>query len=380
MTPAITTTPKVMNAEALNFLASLPGPFITAVVPDRHPGAPEGSRRAIIQNLVKAAAGQLGATPFADQAADLLAPIAKLAQDPAITAGGPALAIFRSPDRTVMFRAIGHLQKLVIASHPYLTPFLSYALVPNDFFVLGLGTKHLRLFRYTHDECAEMDLPAGVPANMEEAGPARRGDQNLENHSPVGSNAGSLNAVRFGTGSDREDAGERLERYFGLVDRGLKAVLAGKPLLLLGVHEEINAYRRAAKYEHLLAASVDGSPEYLSVAQVEVRARQAARADYEQRADAVLAEFHDMKERFRALKDVRAILGAAAQGRVHRLCVRQDTQFAEAGEPGVGGIGFANQDLLNAAVVETLRTNGEVFELTQDRLPAAEPLAAILRY
>jgi hypothetical protein len=38
------------------------------------------------------------------------------------------------------------------------------------------------------------------------------------------------------------------------------------------------------------------------------------------------------------------------------------------------------QDLANAAVVETLRAGGEVFMVPQDKMPAADPIAAILRY
>lgn len=181
--------------------------------------------------------------------------------------------------------------------------------------------------------------------------------------------------MRFGTMSDREAAGDRLHQFFGVVDHGLKPLLAGKPLLLLGVHEEIHAYKRAAKNGHLLGAGIDGSAEFLSAAQVAALAREAAVADYERRAAAVLAEFREMKERARTLKDPLAILRAAAQGRVHRLCVRKETQFVASLEAGV-----PKQDLLNAAAVETLRTGGEVLELGQDRMAATEPMAAILRY
>ena len=83
----------------------------------------------------------------------------------------------------------------------------------------------------------------------------------------------------------------------------------------------------------------------------------------------------EFKERVRTSKDVRAVLRAAAQGRVHRLCVRKDTQFIADLESG-----SAKQDLVNAAAVETLHTGGEVFEVGQDRLGEAEPVAAILRY
>ena len=71
-----------------------------------------------------------------------------------------------------------------------------------------------------------------------------------------------------------------------------------------------------------------------------------------------------MPDRSRTLSEVSAIVRTAEQGRVHRLCVRSDL------EPG--------DDLINDAVVETLRAGGDVFVLPREKMSA--PLAAILRY
>jgi hypothetical protein len=77
-----------------------------------------------------------------------------------------------------------------------------------------------------------------------------------------------------------------------------------------------------------------------------------------------------MPDRARTLADVPAVARAAGEGRVHRLCVCTGAEVA----------GPDGEDLINAAVVETLRTGGEVFMLPQDKMALADPLAAILRY
>jgi len=318
----------------------------------------------VIQRLLKTARERLAASLFADRAPDLLAPFEELAAGPAFSAGGAGIAIFGSPNSIVSYRVPESAEKLVIGTHAYLLPFLAEAYLANDVFILGLSTKQLRLFHYSHGECFELDLPEGVPTSLEDAGRPDRTDLNRENRSSVGSSTGNLHAMSFGTLTDREAAGEHLRHFFGLADRGLKSTLAGTPLLLMGVHEEIQAYRRTAHYNHLLPTAVDGGPDFVTAAQVGALARKAARADYDLRADAVLAEFREMKERSRTLAGLDAVLQAATQGRIHLLCVRRDTE----------------QDLLNAAVVETLRTGGEVYELAQDRMAATEPAAAILRY
>lgn len=139
--------------------------------------------------------------------------------------------------------------------------------------------------------------------------------------------------------------------------------------MLMGVREEIAAYQRIAGNGTQVLAGEPGNIEFLSLTEIGARARQTARAAYFERGEQVLAELREMPNRRHVATDAREVLRAATQGRVHRLCVRAETEFNTDGE-----------DLVNAAIAETLRTSGEVFVLPQDRLPAQEPLAAILRY
>jgi hypothetical protein len=108
----------------------------------------------------------------------------------------------------------------------------------------------------------------------------------------------------------------------------------------------------------------------LTLPDIAARAGGACRKEYQLVAERVLAEYLEMSDRRRTLADVPTVLPAAAAGRVHRLCVRI----------GAESKGSDGEDQINAAVVETLRNGGEVFMLPQDKMPAAHPLAAILRY
>jgi len=259
---------------------------------------------------------------------------------------------------------------MVIADHFYLTPFVSSAFAPHEFFVLGLSMKHLRLFRYVNGECYELPLPAAVPPSLDAAGGFDKPDHQLENRSASGPSTGAMKGVRVGTLSDREAFPEYLHHFFGIVDRGLKPTLDGKPLLLMGVHEEVAAYRRAAKHPHILTPDCLGNTEFLTTSNVAVCAADACRKHYQLLAERVLAEYREMPDRSRTLADVPAVVRAAAEGRVHRLCVRTGSEVA----------GPSGEDLVNTAVVETLRAGGEAFMLPQDKMTAAQPLAAILRY
>ncbi len=148
----------------MKFLAGCQGPCITIVVPPHHPGAQEGSRKALVHALVRTAGEQMKGGELADKAGELLAPLEEIAQESGVEAGGAGFAIFRSPEYTARYYLPdGPVEKLVIAGHFYLTPFVADAFAPHEFFVLGLSTKQLRLFRYVNGECKELPLPAAVP-------------------------------------------------------------------------------------------------------------------------------------------------------------------------------------------------------------------------
>ena len=354
----------------MKFLAGCHGPCITIVVPAHHPGAQEGSRRALVHSLARTAGEQMTQGKFAARAGDLLAPLEAIAQESGVEAGGAGFAIFRSPEYTARYYLPNlPVERLVIADHFHLTPFVSGAFAPQEFFVLGLSKKHLRLFRYVNGECHEVPLPVRVPPSLEAAGGFDQPDHVL-NRAPAGSSTGAKRAVQFGTSTDRETVPEYLLHFFGVVDRELNPTLDGKPLLLMGVHEEVAAYRRAAKralHSHVRRSGQYGFSDDLGCRRV---GRGGMPRTLSTAGGTGSAEYQEMTDRGRTLADVPAVRQTAGEGRVHRLCVRSDTEIA----------GPDGEDLVNAAVAETLRNGGEVFMLPQDKLPAAHPLAAILRY
>jgi hypothetical protein len=374
-TSTLSATSGILDSHAIKFLAGCQGPCITIVVPPHHPGAQEGSRKALVHALVRTAGEQLNRGKLAGRAAALLAPLEEIAQESGVEAGGAGFAIFRSPEYTARYylpdtSGKNPVEKLVIADHFYLTPFVTDAVALHEFFILGLSTKQLRLFRYVNGECKELPLPSAVPPSLDAAGGFDKPDHDLETRSASGKSTGTMGGVRVGTLSDREKFPEYLHHFFEIVDRGLKPALDGKPLLLMGVHEEVVAYRRTAKHAHILSADCLGSVDVLTLPDVAARAAEACRKHHQLMGERVLADYQEMPDRGRTLAEVPAVVRAAGEGRVHRLCVRIGTEVA----------GPEGEELINAAVAGTLSAGGEVFMLPQDKMPAALSLAAILRY
>jgi len=375
MSPTLEIRNTLFTTAKLNEIARQDGPCITLLIPDRHPGSQEGSRAVLVRGMARSVA-EMVATQQLDPA--IIQPIEDFASKMEEDKGGPGIALFRSPNYFNVVTAPGIAKgSVTLSRHFHLAPLVMSVSVPQDFYVLGLNRKNLFLYRYSHQNVEKVDFPAQIPSNMEAALAFDQPDHRLENSSAAGRSTGAMTSVRFGTLSDREAAREYLQHYFEVVNRGLKQWLPGTPLLLAGVHEEVATFRRVARNEGLLHPEIQGNIEFLSITDMAERAREAAVAHYRWLGEAVLAKFREMPDRRRTRSTARAVLNAASAGRVHQLCVAEGADVR--GSLKSQG-GFENEDLVNAAVVETLRNGGEVFMLPEATMAEAAPLAAILRF
>ena len=77
------------------------------------------------------------------------------------------------------------------------------------------------------------------------------------------------------------------------------------------------------------------------------------------------------------------MLEAAREGRIHKLLLENNVEHE-----GLLGPSFpvdsarveGEQDLINAAAVETIRGHGAVYIIDQGELGGSSPIAAVLRY
>ena len=373
MSPTLGTKEAPLTAAALREIASQEGPAITLLIPDHRPGAQEASRPAMVRGLMRSVAEQAAAQGW--NSAELLQPVVEYAAALMIDAGGPGVALFRSPTFFTTLRVPGIKEaSATLGRYFHLSSLVAPASVPHDFYILALNRKNLRLYRYSDRRCESVDLPASVPPSMEASLDMDWPGHSLQNRSSAGNSSGSMRAVQFGTSSERESAGEHLHHFFQLVDRGLTGLLHETPLLLAGVHEEVAAYRRAAQSTHILGPEIHGNIDFLTAAEIAERASAAALAHYYQLGGAVLEKFQEMPDRLRTLSTVPDALDAAVAGRVHQLCVVE-------GHLVSGSVNGAGQeDLVNATIVETLRHGGEIFMLPSAIMPEGISVAAILRF
>jgi hypothetical protein len=236
--------------------------------------------------------------------------------------------------------------------------------------------------------CEEVMLPHTVPANMEAAEGVDHPDHHVQNRASIGGNAGKMNSMRFGTVSDYDSEAEQLNHFFAMVAKGLRDVVKDLPAFLVATRPDTLAYRRAAHNTNLFEDELHENPAHCRPAQVEAKAREAAVHELRRKAESAIKALPEIREK--VVGDPVAIYRAACAGRARQLFVAEGAHMTAkgarimgihevAGTRPVEGV-HDDDDILNAAAAETLRTGGTVFVLPGDALPMGGSIAAVLRY
>jgi hypothetical protein len=243
-----------------------------------------------------------------------------------------------------------------------LRPLLAAVSREQRFHLLAVSQGRVRLFASTMFRAAEVKLPVSVPASLRDWLNMRQPDHVLDNRSPGGPSTGSMKGVLFGTSTDREKRDEYLKHFFQEIDRGVHAALRDDdaPLVLAGLQEELAAYRRVSTYPHLFKKEVLGSPDRLSMQELQERAADLVSQSPSDALRNVLAELG----RRPSSQDVREISRVASEGRIDDLLIADD----------------AEDERLDLAVVETLRHGGRVFGVRPDEMPENARAVAALRH
>jgi hypothetical protein len=377
--PARAVATEMLRWNDLKPLCESPGPCITITLPTFHHGARalpyatqlKASARTAHEELL------LKQTPLEELEA-LMDPIVELQEDPEMSVGGRGMVIFRSPTVFRRFYLLGPVgARTVVGRYFHLVPFLDPLRTDREFYILGLNQKHIRLLHYLDGDCEEVQLPAAVPKNVEEAGAFDSPDHMLRNRSAAGKSSGSMSGVVFGTGSEREKGNERLHHFFSLVDKGLSGTLKGKPLMLSGARYEVANYRRAAAYPHLSPGDLEGDLHTLSVQEIAHLAYQSARMQSASKAEEPLQQLREWGGTKRISRDIRQIVRAAEEGRIAKLFLAAGAEFGATLEALESE---SPEDLLNAAAVLSIRNGAEMFMLPAETMGPEAPIAALFRY
>lgn len=374
-----TTESEVLTSAGLRRLAAATHPCITLVLPLNGISDP----RIRLKDAIRSLESQV-------EEKSMLASVSGLAERDEVARGSKgALVILRSPEVFEHFITDQNVPEIVEAGeHFNIRPILAIAEKQKLFYILALSQKHVRVLRCSQKDSEDVALPSGTPASLDDSKQTSKPDHDLENRSSGGPSMGSMKGVMFGTSSGKEDKDEYLLHFIMEVEKGVHTLLkdSGAPLVVVAVEHELAVYKRVNTYPHLIDPGVHGAPDGLKGGEMHKRALELLQASTPEPVRKILDGFDKHVGTGHASTHAQEIVKAAHEGRVSHLLFQENAQY-------MGNFDEIRQkvkrhddaieqkhDLINAAVVETLRHGGDVYVLSGDKMPKGVPLAAMLRY
>ena len=300
--------------------------------------------------------------------------------------GSRGLAVFCSQSRTeVLHLPISVDELLVVGRHFHVTPLLQYE-SDGSFAVLTLGKNHCRLFRGDRWTLRPVDV-SGLPASEKDSAPPADHQRTAEQHGGVRQGA-TRQTVFTGQGGASDHAKPEMLAYCREIDRAVCGLLghSGEPLVLAAVRHLVPIYREANHYSGLETASIDGSPDLESTHELHRRAWDIVASGFAQRDQKVLAACAQTAGRNPAGGGLHEILAAAHEGRIETLLVEPGAEHWGTFDPATLQCRLSDphtpgaEDLLNLAVIETLRHGGRVAAAELRPAGIHEPAAAVFKF
>ncbi|MDQ2946011.1 MAG: hypothetical protein M3Y27_08730 [Acidobacteriota bacterium] len=380
-----------LSLNEIKGLASTAGPCLSILLPlDTAPD--KSAQNAIrIKHAIKTAQSLLAQkTVDAEHTRLMLTAIEELAQETNEWSDGhTGLAIFRSPDVFEAFRVPRELPESVsVGNHFNIVPLLPMLNADQAFYILALSQRHIRLLRCTGHSSEEVALPDSIPKTLWEDKQTDQPDHDQSNMSSGGPSTGSMRGVISSTNTDREDRGEYLMHFYKHVDKGIAELLKkeGAPLVIAGVDYETALYRRENSYPHLVEEPVHGAADGLKGGELHKRALEAVQPYFEGPVTQALARYEKQAGSERASTTVKEIVKGAFDGRVSELILAEGAQYMGNFDQATDSVQGhkkplpGDEDLLNAAAVQTVLHAGQVFVVSPKRVPNGAPAIAVFRW
>jgi len=293
------------------------------------------------------------------------------------------LAVFVGPGVEVYYRLPRTVPEDVFVGDTFYTrPLMNFLRINRRFYVLALSKRKVMLFAGDPFGLQPAGM-SGVPANIEEALGDEVTQDSLRFHS---GGTGRAGAVFTGQGAGEDDERQDLERYFRVVDRSLRRLLAGEtaPVLLATVVKHHSIYRSVSRLPNLAEASLTGNFDTATAEQIYAAARPVILPELEAQEDQVLALHEKLAGAGRATDNLDEMGRAVIAGRIQHLLLEENARVAGRLDPQSGAVDSGEDgkpsDVLDDLAEQTLLRGGETIVLPAARMPLKRPAIAALRW
>lgn len=370
-----------------SLLAEHAAPCVSLYMPTEHGPNSLPANRVRFRDLLDKAETQLAKAHTKRELAPVIEPLRELSTDAFWFEQRAGLAAFGSRKFQTFFNLTSKVAEQVVVSDSFhVRPLLAQLQSNRHFYLLNLSHHHVGLYRGSLDGLAPVALE-GAPTSVEAAVGAKERPRVTTHHSGGPANRGS-SIVHSGLG-DRHPEEAELQQFLRAVDAALYAELAEEkaPLLLAMPREILPEFRRISRYPRLMAGELHGNFERMAASELFERALPLARAEFDRRTNDLVASYGSQAARGRATADVSEIARFAVQGRIRELFLALGESLPGRFDRATGALELQargevqrGDDTLDDIAEAVLMRGGEVLALERAAMPAAGPIAALLRW
>ena len=299
------------------------------------------------------------------------------------------LALFITSDQLRTYRVPLEFEPMTVVSNQlHIKPLIPLITDDAQFYVLAASQNKVALYQATRSSIHAVDL-SDTPLSLEVALRYDDPEESLQGHTGSrmsGSSGGQT--VFHGQGAGNDSDNSDILRFFHLVADGVESVLNGQtvPLVFMGVDFLFPIYKEANEYPHLMEEAIAFQPDQLSPEEVRDRAIEVVEPYFSANRRAVVEQYGSLLDKKQATADLQTILNASHDGQVDTLLLAADAQVwghfdAKSRQVTQHEERMADsQELLNAAAMQALSTDADVFIVDRTEIPEGASAAATLRY
>jgi hypothetical protein len=272
-------------------------------------------------------------------------------------------------------------EQVFVNDHFLITPLLPMTSMDGTFNLLAVSRQRLRLLQCTRNDVSEITLN-DVSTSVEdylEVDPEKQ----LQFHS----GSRGQKAVYFGHNANEEDKMVVVEMYLREVEKVITPILnqSKNPLVLIGLPENLNLYRKINSYHRVLDNELQMNPDELSDKILRDKGWDIIKNHF-------LADMYRTLEKYGESStemysnNLGDIVEATVMGKSNTIFIAQNEQrwgFYDAENHTVQYSNNSSQDgveLLNWLSITGFKTGSKVYSLPKEEMPTRSTVAAEFRF
>ncbi len=282
------------------------------------------------------------------------------------------LAVFVGKDDIKIYEMYESPKTLyTIDEHFYLLPLLKNRRYINKPVLVDLARDKFMVYNYLSKRVEKYILPEEVHTNFKDL------YDDLDSDSTLGATSrASGDSFYYGQNTSAEGKEKDRERFFRYInDVLLKEFGKDKPIILIGLNENINAFNNFNKNLNIVKM-VNKPFNNLTEEDLINTVDRYVEAEILEREKVLIRSYHANSQKNLALNSVKDIEKASREGRINMLVVNELINERIESQ-------YFNRDdfkLINRAIVETLKSGGDVVTSKNEDLMDSDMVRAILRF